>query len=353
MDILKGIGVLSVILGHSVAVLPLLHVRIGEFVYLYHIMVFFFPVGFLYDQKYADNPGAYIGKRFYGIFIRFVVYNALFVVLHNALAAAALIVSEPYSLDQIIIWLAAGCVLQTNETLLGAFWFLPVLFVACVLFGTSVTLSYKASKRGRPALFMAAFALLFAAVGLYMNSRGMFLSYHIQTAFLAVPILYLGWVVKRYFEAIRRCLSLPGCIASGALLYLCVHFHVIGIELSRNQIGNVFLFYPVSVLGIYFCLCLSEFVKRALPITRRALVYIGKHSFHYMALHFLVFKLLDRAVSLFNGDPEATFSVFPHAYDLGLLYPISAVAVISAVLWLTGSVKKSRSACEARSISVA
>lgn len=39
IDILKGIGMVSMMIGHSVWVLPVTHFRIGEFIYLYHIII--------------------------------------------------------------------------------------------------------------------------------------------------------------------------------------------------------------------------------------------------------------------------------------------------------------------------
>ena len=51
VDSLKGIGMISIIIGHSVSILPITCLKIGCFVYLYHIMLFFFSTGFLYDER--------------------------------------------------------------------------------------------------------------------------------------------------------------------------------------------------------------------------------------------------------------------------------------------------------------
>ena len=37
------------------------------------------------------------------------------------------------------------------------------------------------------------------------------------------------------------------------------------IELSVNQIMHPALFYPVTVIGILFCLCLAEGIKKVRP----------------------------------------------------------------------------------------
>lgn len=49
MDIVKAIGIISIVMGHCCysIMIPALNVSVGEFVYSYHLMVFFFVAGFL------------------------------------------------------------------------------------------------------------------------------------------------------------------------------------------------------------------------------------------------------------------------------------------------------------------
>lgn len=83
IDAVKGIGMISVIIGHSAMVLPLTHIRIGNYVYLYHLMIFFFTTGFLYNERYNDKIGIYIRKRALSLLKPFVIYNTIFVLFHN------------------------------------------------------------------------------------------------------------------------------------------------------------------------------------------------------------------------------------------------------------------------------
>ena len=347
IDSVKGIGMISVIIGHSLVTLPISHLKLGIFVYLYHIMLFFFVAGFLYDgNKYNHFKSAhiYIGKRFYGIFKPYVLYNTGFVLLHNLLSSFWLINAGAYSVNECIIWLVSGAILQTNEAMLGAFWFLPVLFVSCVMFCISFCLSAEISTRfcnckNVTIILMSFIMLPFAILGLYTNYFGMYLSYHIQTALLAVPIMYLGYISKIYYPKIRSLFSWVGCLASCAVLCLIVHYNVISVELSANQIGNVFLFYPVTCIGLYFCICLANILQKCSPV-QKLLSFIGKNSFHFMALHFIIFKLLDRLVSLFRSDPETVINAFPHSYNLGLIYTVVTVIVMGIIITLIKNAKK-------------
>ena len=42
IDLLKGIGIISIVIGHSSWILPGIGFPMGPFVYTYHIMIFFF-----------------------------------------------------------------------------------------------------------------------------------------------------------------------------------------------------------------------------------------------------------------------------------------------------------------------
>ena len=52
MDIVKAIGIISIVMGHCCysIMIPALNVSVGEFVYSYHLMVFFFVAGFFYKS---------------------------------------------------------------------------------------------------------------------------------------------------------------------------------------------------------------------------------------------------------------------------------------------------------------
>ena len=54
MDIVKAIGIISIVMGHCCysIMIPALNVSVGEFVYSYHLMVFFFVAGFFYKREY-------------------------------------------------------------------------------------------------------------------------------------------------------------------------------------------------------------------------------------------------------------------------------------------------------------
>jgi len=45
IDILKGIGIISIVIGHSSWILPITKIPIGPIVYSYHLMIFYLLQG--------------------------------------------------------------------------------------------------------------------------------------------------------------------------------------------------------------------------------------------------------------------------------------------------------------------
>ena len=105
MDIVKAIGIISIVMGHCCysIMIPALNVSVGEFVYSYHLMVFFFVAGFFYKREYHEHPEQYIGKRLLKLGGMLFLYNTVFTLLHNTLVSVKMISStEHYSISKMV-----------------------------------------------------------------------------------------------------------------------------------------------------------------------------------------------------------------------------------------------------------
>jgi len=162
-------------------------------------------------------------------------------------------------------------------------------------------------------------------LGIYFNTKDILLSYHMQTSLLAVPILYLGYWLKKNWEKIKKYCGLIGGGVSVLLLVFILHRTGKVIELSINSIMSPVLFYPVTLLGLYFCMCLANLIEKN-NLTRKLFSYIGQNSFHIMALHFLCIKIVDFIYYHIMGmnDPSILMA-FPNSFRIRPVYYIVAV----------------------------
>ena len=326
VDILKGIGIVSIVIGHSGV-----GAAAARFVYLYHLMIFFFAAGMVWNpQKYTD-PYQYIGRQLKASVPLYVGYNLLFVWLHNLVARLHLLDVGLYGLPELVVNSSLALAFMQTESLMGAMWFVPMFLLAKSFFAIAFT---WAQRQRVPAAAHGMVIVLFGAIGLYTNTMGMNIYYQMQTAFLGVPILYLGYAFGRMRSKLTGLLHPVVCAVSAVSMMGFLRLNIGSIELSQEQIISPLLFYPVTVLGIVFCLSLARLLQRC-KVTETVMAWLGTISFHIMALHFAVFKCFDVVLARLFGIPWQNAMAFPTAFSgvkFGMVY--SLIGVAAPAVWI-------------------
>ena len=292
IDIVKCIGIISIVIGHSTWNVTKFNVKIVHFVYMYHLMIFIFVAGYLFPMeknKNKDEMYKYIGKHIYKMLILYFIYNFIFVIIHNTLTITNIINGPFYTGREIVERCFNGLFFRTSETMLGAFWFVPMLLLTEILFVISINIINKFKNNKHLYLL---FPLIFAIVGTTLCEKNINLLYRAQISIISVPFMYMGMFAKKYWYKIEKYIFKFGWIISAIILTIIIEMKIGNIELYRNEIINPFLFYPVSIVGIYFCLSLAKMFNK-INFIRPFLCFIGENSFHIMALHLLSIKIVD------------------------------------------------------------
>lgn len=338
IDILKAIGIISIVIGHSSWILPVTNFPIGPFVYSYHLMIFFFISGYNFKAKHAESPFNYIGKRVKSTLPYFVLYNTIFVLFHNVFIKYHMISRKTtsYGIPEILKSIINSFTYNTSEVLLGAMWFVPVL-----LFG-SITFCFLfsfAQYTKHSQIINSLFILTSGCLGIYLNYKSINLAYHIQTSILAIPIFYLGYVLKCNWKIVKKYISFWISIMFIPIIYLAISSPYGIIELASNAIIHPLLFYPVTFLGIYFCLGIAKGITH-IAIFKKCFIIIGKNSYHIMALHFLAFKLIDFIYGYIHHINGKTIEQFTHSFNFwpiyyvgGILIPLSLIFCVKKIIF--------------------
>lgn len=317
-NIVKGIGILSIVIGHT-------NKTLSSYVYLFHLVIFFFVSGYLYSEdKYGDDPFLNFMSRLKTNWKKYFAFSTIYVLLHNIFLEIGIIINtSKYSFIDIIMQLINSMLLQCYETLAGALWFVPVLILASTLFGIIIFLGRKMSKifnkKWIKHVIIIFIGIFFSVIGVMMNMKNMGLFYHSQTSILVVPIFIIAYYV-RHIKDINPFLKFYAFIPSIIFLYLCVNKFSWSIELSENNIPG-YIFYLISIVGIYVCLYLAKILLRLKKIKKYFLL-IGKYSFEIMALHFICLKLVDIVYAIIIGNfNPLVYGIFPTAYnEIWLIY---------------------------------
>ena len=140
-NIVKGVGILCIVLGHT-------NEFFARFVYLFHLIVFFFLSGYFYsEEKYGDNLTELIVERTKKNWIKYVGFSCFFVIIHNILLRKGLILNGiEFSKKDILVNVINSFFFCSTEIMRGALWFIPVQIFAIILIGAIISFSRKISK---------------------------------------------------------------------------------------------------------------------------------------------------------------------------------------------------------------
>lgn len=314
-DLVRGIGILAIVMGHSC------HFVI-QYVYAFHLAVFFFVSGYLYREgKYRLKPFDHFAAKLRSAWPRYVIYMSVFILCHNLFQRIGIDSSGvQYSRSNMLAFLGNTIVFQGAELMGGAMWFVPVWVLACGVFGGSVWLSSRIlpahSWKGWPLyqLGVGVLSLLLGAAGCVMIFRQLYLSYQLHLAFLVQPFFTAGWLMRCHIPEIKKCLKWPAAVVCGVLFVWILKHYQLHIDLAEGRVGNGWQYYLVALLGIYCCMYLAVCLERIKGICQVVSLW-GRYSFDIMALHFFVFKCIDLVYGRFlRLEPLEIYSRFPQAY---------------------------------------
>ncbi len=248
-----------------------------------------------------------------------------------------------YTFQDIIVQLINSMIFQCVESFAGALWFIPVLIFASSLFGTLIyfgrKINYMFKINFGKHLFLIFMCFFFIYIGRMLNVENIYTTYHLQTAILVIPIYIIAYYVRN-IKNLDCFLKWYFFIPAIFFLYLCVNKFNWNIELSINLISG-YKFYVISIVGIYCCLYLAKMLLNT-KLLKKYFILIGKFSFEIMALHFLVFKLIDYVYALIIHTNANIYGVFPCAFNnnyiictlyilLGTIIPATIIKFFTAL----------------------
>lgn len=363
-DIVKGIGIISIVIGHTSP-----SATINKFVYMYHLAIFYFVAAyFFYEKKYGDHPFANVGQRIKGVWTKYVFYGSILILLRNLFIKYnfySQAMPKIENFDQLIVPILNTMTFNCGELFSGALWFVPTLLLSTGLFGgiiyiarkcvnyicTRLKIQNETLQKYIKYIIILVLTVLYAILGIYLNTNKLFLEYHIHTVFLVVPICVMGYFCREYIEKIKSVkklnIAIPTLILTASFLLYIIIEKQMQIELSKEMIINGHMFYIVSFVGICFCLSLGSIIER-IPLLNKVVELCGKHSFSIMALHFACVKGVDVIYSrIINETNPEIISKWVTSYPekLWIIYVIVGCIIPLIFSIIIEQIKKYRENC--------
>lgn len=349
ISICKGIAIILMVIGHAEA--PGL---ITNFIYTFHMPLFFIAAGYFFSRRYLADPWTFISKRVKGLYFPFLKWSVFFLVLHNVWFYFGILneeygnwtggVTHPYTWRSALTRLLMMVTGMSgyDEFMAGAFWFFRGLLVASVVFLLlyklidSRTRLVPSAAVGVICLAMVALTALRIQYGLKINvipnggwreTWGIF--------FFGMGVLFRTYEgrYRRHWGFSLLCL---------AFLCFAAKMHFSGMNNGAKMRDLITL--PLTGLaGFMLIEHVSRLIDRKEGRLRRWLIFIGDNTLYIFIFHILAFK----PVSLLKiwwydlefGQIGCHMVIHDHKGDLfWILYSIAGVCLplagLTAARWI-------------------
>lgn len=283
IDVARGIAMILVVVGHLG-----MNNSLTQFIYSFHMPLFFFITGMTMALKHEDRYKVFISKRISSLLIPYFI--------------AACAFSD--GSNEAFAYIAYGS--RSSISYANSFtplWFLPCLFVSSLIF--EAILGMWRSVRGGYRIVIGLLFLILVAAGWIANfaKPEIGFPYNIDVACVALPFLLVGfflekkkwksntkWRITFFLILIGMLLTLYNKNLPDTLIDDCPR-----VAMSTSCYGNLYLFYICGIIGSIMVLDVSFLLQ-----DNRFLREFGKCTMLCLITHGMIIAVVRKVASLFG-----------------------------------------------------
>lgn len=188
--------------------------------------------------------------------------------------------------------IALAVCLGGREPIVGAMWFVYVLFMALIGLSVVSWAIKKMVKNDSQYEWLRGIALLAMCIiaGLLSNKYGLTIR-RFSNTFTAMLLIYLGKVM---YQKMKLPFDNGYLVIACALVVFEVACMLGGVALNGNEYKDILQLIVAAPAVLYIIMYIGKHIET--NVAGKAIAYVGKESFYVMALHFVGFKLCTLAL---------------------------------------------------------
>lgn len=297
---MKGIGIILMVIGHAEA--PWF---ITNFIYTFHMPLFFIAAGYFFSRKYLSDPWRFIGRRVKGLYVPFVKWSLVFLLLHNVWHYFGILnesygnweggVTHPYTLHSALqrTVLILTSMSGYDEFMAGAFWFFRGLLVASILFLLLYKIidSHTALSENKTVALICLGALAFMAFHIVSGVRITAIPNGGWRENWGVFFFGIGVLYRNYEPRIREHWTL--CLSYFLLLCGAGYLHFSGMN-NGARLQDILTLPATGIIGWLMVHHVARYLDSRKGRLLDMLLFIGDNTLYVFIFHIISFK----AVSL-------------------------------------------------------
>lgn len=304
IDIAKCFGIYAIYLGHFKELAGLSY----EFVFQYHVALFFLISGICENFNYENNIKNFFNRKVRNILIPYVFFSMISVVILCSIYNTSL-----QLLFEQIVLILKGCI--RNNFFAYQLWFLTCLFMIEVLF-----FFIKKIKVKWIIFLISLFCYIIANTIINPITNPKFW-YNIDSALYYIIFFTIGYIafpyISRLFETKNKMHNTIICI-TGIISFcysILLYFHIDILNIIPF-ISSIRLFVPIirALIVIWLFFILSRFI-----IKNRCLKSIGRNTLYLCGSEWIIKSLASLTLYMFGLKINNFNTIIIHIYTVLLL----------------------------------
>lgn len=333
IDTMKGICILSVVIGHAINTANFpgeILEEIRKFLYIFHLPVFFFCSGFTYKEYTFIK---FLKNKIKALYIPTIGYNlfSLLIIPFWNIFGFNFEFSKVFIIKKIVNNIKFFNYMDEVGIFTGPLWFVQTFLIAVFFMFIYMYIERKNK--------IIAFFVLVVVMTLGVKYTISTVAWHrrASVAFLMLPVMIIAKKID--IKKVKTYNYLLFAILSVFLILAINRFTGLQIELSMGELYGGLLFYPMIFLGIFFVFSMAKIIENKHNLAKSFIV-LSKYSFTIMALHCIIFKLIDVSYYLVTGKGQDLLYLFPYSYTkLRILYIVLGTLIPIAIGILLNKMK--------------
>lgn len=370
IDIAKAIGIIFVVIGHCCAVPNhggnvIWQMYISDYIYTFHMPLFFFLSGYFFNKLYLDNKFNFIKKKITGLWVPYIKWTLFFTLMHNTLFSIGMYgnfkdsIPTIYDIQTLIKSTLSTLFFLGGDQLIGGFWFIPTLFYASI-FSLFMMWLIKliVDKLKIINNENSYYILILISISLFIiiSSFITYFPFSIQRigisnrTFLASAIFLTGHltnIITQKYKGTDKVSTdiLLICIGLIITLFISIYYPA---DFSKifNWYDSIYI-WLAGCIGTWCWVLISKYISKLHFAINNILVYIGKNTIIILALHFSCFKLINLIKIYYYDLDDVAYGSFPIiANDPSSnnivwmsLYIISGIFIPIIIKWFYDKIK--------------
>lgn len=282
ISVAKGIGIILVVIGHCT-----IFTYLKNYIYLFHMPLFFFISGYLFLDDSCQNIFHYTIKKIKRLYIPFLLCNLFALIFHQWFCKIGIYSSSELftSVGEFLKHVVKIFLCIKMEDIVAPLWFLPIMMVTSIIFALFRRMELILTS---PAYCRHILIVLIYLLAFIMDPGGLKRAYILVA--LALLLFDLGYTAKQFAHFnIHKKGKYDLIIAICTFLVLLIGARYKTINMIQMRIGDPISFVFFSICGIYLTFYVA---KNLTGWCGRVLAYCGDHSMIILKWHYYVFALV-------------------------------------------------------------